>query len=150
MNVLDAAQRIGLEYPGGIEALAARMNKNPTVFRSKLNPNNSTHQLYLEEAMAMQALTGRHDIAIAMDDELGRSSVLCEALDSDVSLVSSIMKTMAEFGDWMRKAEAAMEDGELTPNELKELEKEYTEMIAEASRMHGKMKAMAGQGGRHG
>ena len=66
MNIQDAAHRIGHEYPGGAVALAHRMGINPTVFNSKLNPNNATHHLTLAEAQRMQQLTGRTDILEAM------------------------------------------------------------------------------------
>ena len=71
MNIQDAAHRIGHEYPGGAVALAHRIGINPTVFNSKLNPNNLTHHLTLAEAQRMQLLTGRTDILEAMASELG-------------------------------------------------------------------------------
>src|SRR5690606_4424393 len=50
MNVIDAAYSTVHDYPGGAEALAARMGKSAAVLRSKVNPNTSTHHLTLAEA----------------------------------------------------------------------------------------------------
>jgi hypothetical protein len=135
MNVLDAAHRIGLEYPGGITGLAPRMNIDPAVLRSKLNPNCDTHHLTLKQAVLMQVLTGRTDILYAMAEELG-FAVIPLPMVSCETIPQAMAKTCGEFGDFMRGADSAVEDGKVTPNEVKKLEKELTEMVAAASNLH--------------
>lgn len=143
MNVLDAGHRIGIAYPGGIKALAARMDKNAAVFTSQLNPSISTHHLSLSDAVIMQVLADRHDVVIAMAEELGGSFVLNHMLGDRASLTTCAMRTMAEFGDYMRMTEEALQDGRVTSNELKGLEAEFTKMLAEASRMQGMLRERA-------
>lgn len=142
MNVLDAAHRIGLEYPGGITALAERMKIRPAVFRGKLAPNNEVNHLYLSEAMLMQAVTGRHDILHAMAEELHHVCIpLPDFTDEDVS--HAIATTCAEFGDYLRRIDDALQDHKVTPNEVKRLEKELTELVGAASRLQAIMAAKA-------
>lgn len=69
-DVLDAAYTLAYRYPGGVPALAARMGTSYNTLKHKLNPNNDTHHLTLREALAMQVLSGRHDILHAMADAL--------------------------------------------------------------------------------
>lgn len=148
MNVIDAAHRIGLDYPGGIEALAVRMGKNPAVLRSKLNPNCATHGLMLEEAVHMQSVTGQRDIVVAMAEELGGVYVQqdIDSGTSDVDLSRNILGTVAQFGKWMHGIEVAVDDDRVTPHEAKEMQGLLIEMIARASRLQSILSAMSRNG----
>lgn len=135
MNVLDAAHRIGLEYPGGITALAPRMNIDPAILGSKLRPHCETNHLTLKQALLIQVLTGRTDILHAMAEELGYAAIPLPGVCCD-SIPHAIAKTCGEFGDYLRRADSVIEDGKVTPNELKNLERELTEMMAAASNLY--------------
>lgn len=69
MNPIDAAHNLGLNYPGGIKALALRMNMSPAVLTQKLNPNCNTHHLHIMEALLMQVYCRSADITRAMANE---------------------------------------------------------------------------------
>lgn len=146
MNVIDAAHRIGLTYPGGIEALAVRMGKNPAVLRSKLNPHCATHGLMLEEAVHMQSVTGQRDIVVAMAQELGGVYVQQDVSADAAGLAQDIVGTVAQFGRWMQRIEGAMDDDRVTLREAKELQGCLIDMIARASRLQSTLSAMS----RHG
>lgn len=51
MSVADALYTAARQYPGSVEALAARMGKSAPVLRSKLRPEIETHHVTLEEAL---------------------------------------------------------------------------------------------------
>ena len=135
MNILDAAHRIGHEYPGGAVALAHRMGIGPVVFNSKLNPNTVTHHLGLAEAQRMQLLTGRIDILSAMADELGYVIVKIPDCAHDVDIAKATRKAVVEFGEWMNQIDRSLDDGQVSQNELKAIEKELVEMMAQAQRL---------------
>lgn len=135
MNIQDAAHRIGHEYPGGAVALAHRMGIGPVVFNSKLNPNTLTHHLSLAEAQRMQLLTGRTDILEAMADELGYVVVKIPDCAHDVDIAKATRKAVIEFGEWMNQIDRSLDDGAVTQNELKAIEKELVEMMAQAQRL---------------
>ena len=135
MNILDAAHRIGHEYPGGAVALAHRMGIGPVVFNSKLNPNTVTHHLGLAEAQRMQLLTGRTDILSAMADELGYVIVKIPDCAHDLDIAKSTRKAVVEFGEWMNQIDRSLDDGHVSQNELKAIEKELVEMMAQAQRL---------------
>lgn len=135
MNIQDAAHRIGHEYPGGAVALAHRMGIGPVVFNSKLNPNTITHHLSLAEAQRMQLLTGRTDILEAMADELGYVVVKIPDCAHDVDIAKATRKAVVEFGEWMDQIDRSLDDGAVTSNELKAIEKELVEMMAQAQKL---------------
>lgn len=135
MNIQDAAHRIGHEYPGGAVALAHRMGIGPVVFNSKLNPNTLTHHLSLAEAQRMQLLTGRTDILEAMADELGYVVVKIPDCAHDVDIAKATRKAVVEFGEWMDQIDRSLDDGAVTSNELKAIEKELVEMMAQAQKL---------------
>lgn len=136
MNTIDAAHRICEEFPGGAKALALRLGMRPAVLRAKCNPNGpangSTYQLGIIDAQRMQAMAGRFDILHAFADECGHACIpLPDAHEDD--FMHRLAKTCAEFGDYMREVDRAMSDGRVTPNEVKRLEANLTEMIAAAT-----------------
>ena len=135
MNILDAAHRIGHEYPGGAVALAHRMGIGPVVFNSKLNPNTGTHHLTLAEAQRMQLLTGRTDILSAMADELGYVVVKIPDCSHDIDIAKATRKAVVEFGEWMNQIDRSLDDGQVSQNELKAIEKELVEMMAQAQKL---------------
>lgn len=141
MNIIDAAHRMGHEFPGGAGALAVRMGIGHAVFNSKLNPNTATHHLTLVESVRMQQITGQFEILQAMASELGHVAIpLPTVADGEIS--RAIAHTCAEFGDYMRQVDTSLLDGHVTANEKKRLEKELTELISAAT---GLLALMAGK-----
>ena len=58
-------------HGGDIAALARRMGKSPDTLMAKVNPNNTTHHVTVEEALQMQELTGLSWILQAEAARLG-------------------------------------------------------------------------------
>lgn len=140
MNMLDAAHLIGHEYPGGAKALAERLGINQVVFNSKLNPNTITHHLTLVEALRMQQMANRFDILHAMADELGFVCIRKPTVGDDC-LTLSITRACAEFGDFMREVNETLQDDNVRPNELRDVQKELLELIAAATGLNGLLEA---------
>jgi len=143
MNVIDAAYRVGHEYPGGAGLLADRMGIVRAVFNSKLNPNTHSHHLTLAESVRMQQLAGRTDILQAMATELGHVAIPLPEV-SDENIPAALARTCAEFGDYMRLVDDSLRDGRVSPNEAKCLEKELTEMVAASTHLLAVLKGEPG------
>lgn len=148
MNIQDAAHRIGHEYPGGAVALAHRMGIGPVVFNSKLNPNTLTHHLTLAEAQRMQQLAGRTDILEAMADELGYVIVKIPECANDIDIAKATRRAVVEFGQWMEEIDKSLEDGSVTQNELKAIEKELVEMMSQAQHLTAALSSIKSTGKR--
>lgn len=148
MNIQDAAHLIGHEYPGGAQAMADRMGIVRAVFNSKLNPNTTTHHLTVVEALRMQQLAGRYDILFSMAESCG---FVCVPMPGDIheNIDRDVARMIKEFGDYIGRVSDAIEDGRVTPNELKRCEKELSEMMAAANALQAALAAMsANQSGR--
>jgi hypothetical protein len=145
MNVLDAAQDIGKDYPGGIESLYPRLNmKSSALLRAKLNPNCDTNHLTLKESVDIQQKSGLHYILFAMATELGYAAPIPLPDIHSKNVPQGISKMCAEFGDYLRTVDEVFDDGKVTPNEAKSLQKELTQMIAAAVRLQS---ILTGKGG---
>ncbi|RZI81093.1 MAG: hypothetical protein EOP38_20500 [Rubrivivax sp.] len=125
-GVKDAAYRIARGYPGGIRALAARMEMPYDTFQKKVSPSCETHHLQLEEAVDMQVYAGRCDILYAMAADLGH---ICLTMpdESMGDLGMRLMSVGEKVGDVFEVARRVMSDGKLTAPERREL----TDQIAE-------------------
>ncbi|SHM05235.1 Phage regulatory protein CII (CP76) [Nitrosospira sp. Nsp11] len=132
MNVSEAAHRIGMDV--GMKRLADMTGMDYDLLRAKLSLNNPRNHLHLKESVLLQSASGRADILHAMAEELGYVAMPLPEITS-TSLPRAITRACAEFGDYMRKVDDVFDDGEVTPNEVKALEKELTEMIAAATRL---------------
>lgn len=58
LSIADAVYYTAHRYPGGVHALAARMARSGDTLTHKVNPNNTTHHLTLDEAVMIQELSG--------------------------------------------------------------------------------------------
>lgn len=141
MNIQDAAHMMGHEYPGGAGALADRMGIQRAVFNSKLNPNTTTHHLTLVEALRMQQLSQRFDILFAMAEACGFVCVPSVVNDAE-TIERGIASLCKEFGEFLSGVTAAIQDGTVTGNELKDSERELSELISSAQSVQASLAAM--------
>ena len=75
LDVADAAYHTAHSHPGGVHALAVRMNMSPNTLMHKVSLNNTTHHLSLRESITMQEVTSNTAILQAMAAELGYTCV---------------------------------------------------------------------------
>lgn len=126
----DLAYEAARAYPGGVEALAFVMGKNPKLLYKKLSPAHPDYQLTIDEfselmercegagvknALApLEALNWRHSrLATPIDSLLDTS---------DEDLRKSVLESMAELGALASRIEEALAEGELTDNHMEKLE----------------------------
>lgn len=130
MNVIDAAYRIGQDYPGGAEALALRMGR-PNL-SDELNPGRAGAKLGVKDAVEMQVLSGDFRVLLAMAAECG---FLCVPLPStggpgQVVSAESVAQLAQEFADLMGSAVTAFADDKITGTELRQLELHSGHLVA--------------------
>lgn len=119
MNIVDAAHNTVHDYPGGSEALAPRMGMSAAVLRNKVNPNNRTHHLTLEEADRMVGLTGDFRLLHAFAGNHGFVLAPAAAGEGTESVASLLLAASADEGDFSRLLREALVDGLITENEAK-------------------------------
>jgi hypothetical protein len=71
MNTIDVIHDVAHSYPGGVEALAARMGKSGDTLRKKVLPTNDTHQLTVKELRKIVDYCDTDRVAQAFADDRG-------------------------------------------------------------------------------
>lgn len=147
-STLDAAYLTAHEYPGGVNALAARMGKNPTVLRHKLNPNDSTNYLTVSDLMTIMVMTGDHRALHAACLELGYMALPLPRQTADEPTAEALTDTCKEFADYLQSVTGALSDNKVTAIELCRVRKELGEMVAAAGRLEAILAAKESKGPR--
>lgn len=133
MNVLDAAYNAVHDYPGGAEALAPRIGvSSGQMLRNKVNPNQEGHHLNLHEAVKVVELTGDSRIPAAFASLVGCVILPVAQFNgiSDMHLLETYTKMIAELGDFSNSFHQALSDGRITPKEIAQLEQQMSEFQA--------------------
>lgn len=118
MNITDAAHKTVHSYPGGSEALAPRIGMSAAVLRNKVNPQNSTHHLTLAEADLILGVQADHSMLHALAGNHGYTLQRIGGGENG-SVFAAMLAASAAKGDLASALAAALSDGELTPNEIK-------------------------------
>ena len=150
MNQHDALYTLARAYPGGIDALAAKMEISPNVLRNKLAPGISTHHASFEEAsrvielcqqagvpdaeMPLHALLLRHGMA-------GFQAPAQEAQGS-LDLSQAVCKAMAQLGDVAEVVSQALLDGKVDDREADQIEREFQEALAALGAWRAKVRSL--------
>ena len=144
MNILDAAHRIGHEYPGGAGVLADRLGINRVVFNSRLNPNLPSHHLSLLDSLRMQQLAGRQDVLHAMASELGFVCIPAGAYGgvSDAALLDLFSTMIQRLGDFSRAFHEALSDGRVTEKEFEAIRTEFYSLQAAGAELLSRVESL--------
>ncbi|MBC3869286.1 phage regulatory CII family protein [Undibacterium oligocarboniphilum] len=133
MNQHDALYKVARAYPGGLEALAARLDMSVNVLRNKLAPGIETHYPSFEELsliiehchaagvkeahLPLHALLGRHGLAAFVVPEP------TEVREDDLS--QTVCRVMSQVGDVAEAVSTALLDGIITDAEADLIEREF-------------------------
>lgn len=140
-HVLDAAYHLGQAYPGGVEALAARLGKNAITLRHELNGTGFA-KLGLQTAVDLSVLSKDHRIVNAFAAECGGMFVLlAESLGGDSAAMHRVAVLAKEFGEVVATVTEAAADGEVSANELARVEREWAELVAAGQALVAHMRA---------
>lgn len=129
LDVADAAYHTAHSYPGGVPALAVRMNMSQNTLAHKVSTSKDTHHLTLKEAMMMQDLSGDCRILHSMASSLGYVA-LEMSHECGPSTLQELSQMVKEFGESIISMQEAVSDGVVTPNEMTKCEKEAAELVA--------------------
>lgn len=120
MTPQDALHMTVMSYPGGAEALAARMGMNAQILRNKINPNSTSHHPSLHDIERIMYMTDNpavlHSLAKGMSHTC--TKIMSEGEANDVALlehIAIIWKTNGQVGN---EVHCALEDGHISQHEL--------------------------------
>ena len=90
------------EFPGGIEAVAKLMDIPKGTLSHKVNPNNTTHHLTLEESIKLQKITRNVALLHDYNAELGHSAVPCVRRTDVLTPFEALTNLASEFANTMK------------------------------------------------
>lgn len=145
MNIADAAYATVHDYPGGSESLAPRLGMIPAVLRNKVNPNNESHRLALDEAARIMAVTNDARMLSALFDHLGYVCVQLPAAPdgSDMALLDGFLGMVSQFGEFATEFNKDWSDGRIDPKELSRLRQRFCRMLQSGLGFMHRIEALA-------
>ncbi|MBA3756505.1 MAG: hypothetical protein H0X02_09865 [Nitrosomonas sp.] len=146
MDLFDIIHEEAHAYPGGVEALARRMGRNPGTLRKKLLPNKDTHDLTVKELRQMVAYckTDRVARGFADDRELMCISKPNYSGLSDQAILDLFLRLQREQGEWAEEIREAIHNGEVDWDELMRIRKEFNGFIVAASEIMSRLESYMG------
>lgn len=138
MNSLDAAFHLARAYPGGKEALAARLGKSPHTFRHELTGDGTAKLGLIDaESMSMFALQMKMPNALAilnsMAANLGQMVLpLPQVMDlAGGDCMRGLATSAREFAELCADVTGSLaDDGRISDNEMARIERSSAELIA--------------------
>ena len=133
MNQHDALYKIARAYPGGIDALAQRLNISNNVLRNKLAPGSTSHYPSFEEMSNIISLcqeAGVKDALLPLHALLARHGMAAflvpepEQINND-DLSQTVCKVMSQVGNVAEAVSDALMDNIITERELDLIEREF-------------------------
>ena len=148
MNRRDAALLLARRYPGGIEAVASRMGKKADTLRKELTGIDGYKWGVDEEELLVHLC---HSAKVA--DPLSPLTasllnfgavvlLLPETSDSDSPTFRCLAEAAQEFGSFMASAADALADGKVSANEMRNVEREFGELVSKGQHCLARMAAI--------
>ncbi|MCC4260802.1 phage regulatory CII family protein [Pseudomonas aestusnigri] len=123
-EVLRAVHETVLD--AGPKELAHRMGTSHTSLLNRVNPNDDTHRLNLEQFLQILALSGDMRPLAALADEFGFDLVAREKPAAQ-ELTSALLHMSAEVADVTRAVTDALDDGRVSQIERQKILREAGE-----------------------
>lgn len=142
---LEAAASIASDF--NVSDIARAMAKSPTTLSNKLNTNIDSHVLTLQEAIAIQHITGDSRILNAWAYSLGKTVIdLPEVGLSDDELADQVLHLQETAGDFAKSVRLARADGIITQTEFDGIQKRALETIVAVLHITAELEQMVRPG----
>lgn len=148
MNSLDAARYLMRAYPGGADSLAPRLDKTPTTLRHEV-AGSDKYKLGLADAEAMTQMSIEagvpNPLAIlnAFASNCGAMVVALPNMDAAVGTTFEDLAAAAkEFAEFVSVSATAAADGKVTGNELRDIDRELSDLIARVQHVRNGLAAI--------
>lgn len=148
MNPIQAAGLVAREYPGGVTALAKRLNKSPTTLWQELKPPaGGFAKLGLGTAIEITEETDDDRILFAWAVSRGYACVRLTVPRGDLptDLLAAVSRFAKETGDALTAMHGAIADGRITENEISAFEREVSQIAPAALSLGERMRSVASQ-----
>lgn len=142
MHVLDAAQHLVHDYPGGAASLAPRLGKTHTTLCNEVTGRHG-YKLGLQDSVKASVFADDLRILNAFAAAM-RCTVLRlpDVPDVPGDALAHVSALAEEFGDVTRTFVSSIADGRVTANEIAELVKQWGELQAAGQHLVAYAQAM--------
>lgn len=149
MNQHDALYKIARAYPGGLEALASRMEVSVNVLRNKLAPGIESHYPSFEELSMIVELchqAGVKDAHLPLHALLSRHGMAAFVIPepdqvSEDDLSQTVCRVMSRVGDVAEAVSTALIDGVITDAEADLIEREFQSALTVLGEWRARIRA---------
>ncbi len=143
-NIPDLVYDTAHDFPGGVPALAQRMGMSAKILNNKVKQTVDTHHTTVNDAVKMIDITGDDRIAHGFAALVGGIIVKLADFDnvSDMALLETYTKLMAEFGDFGKDFHATLTDGKITRAEFNKLKEDLYRLHSAAHTLLGRVESL--------
>lgn len=139
-DVLVAAYHTAHYAPGKVLGMAKIMQMSPNTLQKKVHLLNDTHHLTLAESVMLQEASGDFRILHAMSARLGFVSVSMN-FDTSGTTLNKVTSLGKEFGEVLAVVNDSVGDGNISPNEMRCMEREAGELMAALHNLVGNLRS---------
>ena len=149
MNILDSVRRMCRTYPGGVDAVAPRLDKSPSTLEKELRgaPGFKLGAVDAAEISAMCMELGTEDArayATALAAQMGCLLVPLPPMLTvqGVECMKALAETSRESAELIAETCASLSDGVVSDNELQRIDRAIAELVGAAQALRGGMAAL--------
>lgn len=137
MNILDSARRMARSYPGGVDAVALRLDKSPSTLEKELR-GAPGYKLGAEDAADMSAMC----IELGTEHAMAYANVIaahsgCMLVPLPVGMdpaadecMRALAATSRESAELIAEVATALADGQISDNEMIKVDRASGELMA--------------------
>lgn len=153
MNQHDALYKIARAYPGGLEALADKMDISANVLRNKLAPHIDSHYPSFEEVsniIDLCAKAGVKDALLPLHALLSRHGMAAFIIPepahiTDDDLSQTVCRVMSQVGGVANAVSTALLDGVITDAEADLIEREFQGALTALAEWRARIRVRGGR-----
>jgi hypothetical protein len=124
------------DYLGGAKALGPVVGINGSVLAHKVSLTDSANQLTVPQARKIMRVTNDFRMLHGLAEDLDHQCIQVAAA-APACVHTSMAQLAKEFGEYLAVVSSAWLDGGITPNELRKIDRELSEMVAAANNVRG-------------
>ena len=119
---------------------------NPTVLSSKVDPQNNTHHLTVDESLAIMQVTKDHSILLSLAHAVGYVCIpVVDTLanTSDMELLNAWANWQRDIAETVTVMQAALVDGDIEQHEVARIKVEVYQDFAKGLELLQRFEALA-------
>ena len=144
IDIDDVIYNMVHDFPGGVPAMAIRVNENKNTLQLRVDPNNTTHHTPASLAAKIADVADSDELAKTF---AARRSMICIHITkhegaSDMELFDLIINMEREKADWLASIQRALADGMIDPAEFQRIQKESYDHLSAVAELASRLESI--------